>query len=144
LIFKSTGKGKTAFIPFRIGSLYHHTRHYGHAALVTGALNNLLEHENEIKTNASPLIEIARQTSGTGQFEWFGLLNHSGQLGNAFHEPLPVQNIKLSFRSDKKIRSVKNLMNGNELPYQTQENGWVEIILPELQSFDIILVEYEY
>jgi len=142
LIFNSAGKGKTSFITFRIGSLYHHTRHYGHASLVMGALNNLLEFENEIKTNASPLVEIARQKSSAGQFEWFGLQNHSGQLGNAFHEPLPIQNIKLSFLPGKKIRSVKNLPDGNVFSWQTQENGWVEIVVPELKAFKIILVEY--
>ena len=142
LIFNSWGKGKTSFISFRIGSLYHHTRHYGHGAIVMVALNSLLEFENEIKTNASPLVEIARQKSETGEFEWFGLLNHSGQLGNAFHEPLPVQNIKISFRPEKRIRSVKKITDGTELPYQTKENGWVELVVPELQAFEIVLVEY--
>jgi len=142
LVLNSPGKGKTSFITFRLGSLYHHTRHYGHAAIFMGTLNSLLEYESEIKTNASPLVEIARQKSGTGQFEWFGLLNHSGQLGNAFHEPLPIQDIKLSFLPDKIIRSVKTLADGKVLPHQILNDGWVEVLLPELQSFDIILVEY--
>ena len=142
LILNSWGKGKTTFIAFRIGSLYHHTRHYGHAAIIMGAINSLLEQEAEIKTNASPLVEIARQKSGTGQFEWFGLLNHSGQLGNAFHEPLPVQNIKLSFLPEKKVRSIKSLADGKELPHQKQKDGRMEVLFPELHSFDIILVEY--
>jgi hypothetical protein len=142
LIFNSTGKGKTSFISFRIGSLYHHTRHYGHSALVMGALNNLLEYENEMVTNASPLVEIARQKSSKGQFEWYGLLNHSGHLGNGFHEPLPIQHIELKIQPEKRIRSVKKMTDGNELPWQTKENGWVEVVVPELQSFEIILVEY--
>jgi hypothetical protein len=107
-----------------------------------GALNNLLEYENEIVTNASPLVEIARQKSRTGQFEWYGLLNHSGQLGNGFHEPLPIQNTQLKIQPEKRIRSVKKMTDGKELPWQTKENGWVEVVVPELQSFEIILVEY--
>jgi hypothetical protein len=110
--------------------------------LVIGALNNLLELNKDIKTNASPLVEIARQKSSAGQFEWFGLQNHSGQLGNAFHEPLPIQNIRLSFRPEKKIRSVKKLTDGKNISLQTAENGWVEIVVPELKAFEIILVEY--
>jgi hypothetical protein len=142
LIFNSTGKGKSAFIPFRIGSLYHNTRHYGHGAIVMAALNNLLEYKTEIKTSASPLIEIARQKSTTGKFEYYGLLNNSGQLGNAFHEPLPVRNIEFKFQPEKKIRSVKKMTDGKKLRWNTNTEGWVEVVLPELQSFDVILVEY--
>ena len=142
LIFNSSGKGKSSFIPFRIGSLYHHTRHYGHAALVMSTLNKLLEYKNEMETNASPLVEISRQKSPAGKFEWYGLLNHSGQLGNAFHEPLPIQNIKLSFKPEKKISSIKKLTDGKKLSFQNQKDGRVEVVVPELKAFDIILVEY--
>jgi len=106
------------------------------------ALNSLLEYKTDIKTNASPLIEIARQKSTTGQFEYYGLLNNSGQLGNAFHEPLPVRNIEFKFQPEKKIRSVKKMTDGKELRWNTNKEGWVEVVVPELQSFDVILVEY--
>lgn len=142
LVFTEQRKGKTAFFTFRIGSLYHHKRHYGHAALIMGALNSLLEYKPDIKTTASPLVEISRQKSKTGDFEWFALLNHSGQLGNAFHESLPIQNVGFQFRPEKQVRSVKSMKTGNEILYQPTNNGWMEIELPKLNSYEIILVEY--
>lgn len=142
LIFNSSGTGKSTFFPFRIGTLYHHTRHYGHSALLMGALNSLLEYRTEIRTNASPLVELARQKSTTGQFEYYGLLNNSGQLGNAFHEPLPINNIKLSFRPEKRIRAIKTLIDGKQLTYKIQDDGWVDVVVLELKEYDIVLVEY--
>lgn len=141
LIYNEYGKGKTAFLPFRVGSLYHNTRHYGHAELVRCALAELLDFNGNLLTDASPLIEISRQVSPAGEFEWYGLLNHAGQLGNAFHEPFPVYDIKFKFLPEKKVKSVKSLQNGQRIHYIEKE-GWVEVTIPELTSFDIVLVEY--
>lgn len=142
LISNQYGKGKTAYFSFRIGSLFHHKRHYGHAALVMSSLQKLLDYQQDFQTNASPLIEISRQKSNTGSFEWFGLLNHSGQLGNAFHPPLPVVGLQISFFPAKPVKSVKVLQSGNELEYGILHDGRFQVILPVLNFYDIILIEY--
>ncbi len=142
LISNEFGRGKTAFFTFRIGSLYHHKRHYGHSALVMSALNKLLDYQQDFTIQASPLVEISRQKSRDNSFEWYGLLNHTGQLGNGFYEPVPIQNIKLSFQPQKPVRSVKSLTDEMAIPYNTNEKGWIEIIYSNLASYDVILVEY--
>jgi hypothetical protein len=142
LILNKYGMGLTAFLTFRIGTLYHHTRHYGHAALVMSALKNLLKYEPDVKVTTSPLVEISRQKSRNGNFEWFGLLNHTGQLGNAFHQPLPVKDITVNFKPESQVKSVKRLSDGKELSFSENEGKGVIINLPVLNSFDIILVEY--
>lgn len=141
LITNSAGKGKTAFITFKIGALYHHKRHYGHAALLMSSIKNLLEYEPEIQTDASPLIEIERQKNPEGKWEWFGLLNHSGQLGNGFNKPLPVQNVSFKFKPQKQIKSIKSLQTGKPISFVFNED-WAEVTLPNLNSFDIIFIEY--
>jgi hypothetical protein len=141
LITNSFGKGKTAFISFKIGSLYHHKRHYGHSALVMSAIKELLGFKQDIQTEISPLIEIARQKNPAGNWEWFGLLNHSGQLGNGFNNPLPIQNVRFKFTPVKEIKSVKSLQTEKEIKFSTEGN-WCEITLPNLGSFDVVLVEY--
>ncbi len=141
LIFTNSGKGKTAFFPFRIGTLYHHTRHYGHAALVMNTLTNLLAYQPDIVTKASPLVEISRQKSKDGSFEWYGQLNHSGQLGNAFHEPIPIFNTAFTITPEKNVKSVRSLKLKESIPYKKLGDGRIEITLPTLESFDVILIE---
>ena len=140
LIYNAYGKGKTVFFPFGIASLYHHTRHYGHAELVISALENLLEYETDIQADVSPLIEISRQISPAGDFEWYGLLNHSGQMGNGFQEPLPIRDVSFKFQSDRQLTSIRSLQTGMDLPFE-KKGKWVELRLPELGSYDVLLVE---
>ncbi len=142
LILSNSGQGKTAFFPFRIGTLYHHTRHYGHAALVMNTLANLLDVKAEIETSASPLIEISRQKSKDGSFEWYGMLNHSGQLGNAFHSPLPVFKTVFCITPDKKVKSVTSMRDHKIIPYKKLGNGKIEITVPELDTYDVVLIQY--
>lgn len=141
LITYEYGSGKTAFFPFKIGALFHHKRHYGHKALVTNAIKNLLGYEQDIITDASPLVEIARQIDSNEEFEWYGLLNHSGQLGNGFNQALPIYNINFEIRPQKPVKSVKSMQTGQELPFKNNENS-IQIELPRLNSFDVVLVEY--
>ena len=106
------------------------------------ALNNILNYDQDIKTNISPLVEISRQQSKTGEFEWYGFLNHSGQLGNGFFEPLTIHDITFTVGLDKKARSIKSLKTDTELSFKRIDNGMVEITLPQLVSYDIVLIEY--
>jgi hypothetical protein len=142
LIHNLYGKGQTAYFTFRIGSLYHHKRHYGHAALVISALKTLLGYTPELGVDASPLIEISRQRSRSDDFEWYGLLNHTGQLGNAFFKPTPVRNITMDFIPNKKVNSVRSLKTDKTLNV-IQKQDRLEVTLPELREYDVLLVEYQ-
>jgi hypothetical protein len=141
LVYYEYEKGKTAFFPFRIGSLYHHKRHYGHLELVKSALTVLLDYKQEIITEASPLVEISRQRSPGEDFEWYGFLNHSGQLGNGFFEPLPIYDLRFGFNTDRKVKSVKSLQTGKNISFKLNGN-LLEVTLPKLVSFDVVLIEY--
>jgi hypothetical protein len=141
LILNEYGSGKSAFFPFRIASLYHHKRHYGHVALVKAALFELLDYKQDVVTDASPLVEISRQKSASGDFEWYGLLNHSGQLGNGFFDPVPINEINFSFKIEKEVKSVRSLQSGKAVPFKLNGNN-LEVTLPTLEKFDVVLVKY--
>lgn len=143
LIYNNYGAGESALISFRLGSIYHHTRHYGHAALVMASLKQLLGYEQNLRIDASPMVEVARQYGQEEGFEWYGLLNHTGQLGNGFFRPVPISNIKLCFKPQKPVVSVKSLARDRTIEIVRNEKGWVEVNLPGLQSYDVLLVEYK-
>jgi hypothetical protein len=87
------------------------------------------------------MVEISRQIDPEGTFEWYGLLNHSGQLGNGFFEPLPVRDLSFSFTPRKPVRSVTSMQSGETLPF-SEIRGSVQVIVPVLRGFDGILVKY--
>jgi hypothetical protein len=105
------------------------------------ALTELLDYEQEIVTNATPMIEISRQYDRDGDFEWFGLLNHTGQLGNGSFAPVPIYDIEISFKSSSPITSAKSLQSGKNIPFETKGKQ-VSLSLSELSEYDIILVEH--
>lgn len=142
LIYNQFGEGKTAFFPFKLGSIYHHKRHYGHAALVISALKTLLDYNADVQINASPMVEISRQIGSKGDFEWYALLNHSGQLGNGFYAPVPVRNLTLKFKPQKPVKAIRGLIDGRELSFDGGTD-LVEITMPELEAYNILLVEYQ-
>jgi len=69
------------------------------------------------------------------------MLNHSGQLGNGFNAPVPIYDITFSFKPQKPVKSVKSLQNGKDIPFKTKGKS-IELSLAELNSFDVVLVEY--
>jgi hypothetical protein len=107
------------------------------------ALNTLLDYTQNLDVEASPMVEVTRQIGPSGEFEWYGLLNHTGQLGNGFFKPLPIYGTKLSFKPQKPVKSVKNLVESKPVEFSVNAEGWVEAILPQLDSYNLLLVEYQ-
>jgi len=137
------GKGKSTLITFPIGSLYDHTRHYGHSALMQAAIHTLLGYKSAISTDALPLLEMSHRLDRQGNYEWFGLVNHSGQLGKAFHQPVSLPGFTISFRPVKEVERVSLLGSDKPVQLRTVKGGDVMMRLEGLDFYDLLLVEYK-
>ncbi len=137
------GSGSTALITFPIGSLYDRTRHYGHSALLDAAILNLLGYEANVATDASPMLELSHQVSDTGAFEWFGMVNHTGQMGNGFFEPTVLSKFTLSFKPGKELASIHLLKDGRTVEFEVNGNGMVQVEIEGLKFYDVALVTYK-
>jgi hypothetical protein len=142
IIHNTYEKGETAFITFRLGALYNFKRHHGHADLFIATLEKLLGYKQDLETNTHAMVEINKRIGSSGKFEWLALLNHSGQTGSGFLEPLPIYDVNFSFSPEKKVKSVKSLQSGHALSFK-ENNGKIDVSVPKLASFDIVLVEYD-
>jgi hypothetical protein len=136
------GKGKSVYIPWLIGSQYLHKGNYSHRTLFVSCLHNLLKVERSIQTDASPLIEITHQANRNGAFEWIGMINHSGQIGNSYRDPIVIHNTSIRFKPLKQIKEIKLMRSGEELKFK-QSNGWVEFIVPQVDDFEMVLCLYK-
>jgi Hypothetical glycosyl hydrolase 6 len=141
LITSGYGKGRSVFIPWKLGTQYEFKGNYAQRILFTVALRNLLKVENTIQTDASPLIEISHLANRNGAFEWIGMINHSGQIGGSFNPPITIHNTTVRFKPVKPVKAVSLLRSGKPVNLRV-DNGWVELTVPELKDFEMIVCTY--
>lgn len=142
VISMSYGKGNSTLITFPIGTQYEHTKHYGHRALMESTIHTLLGYSPDMSTDASLFLEMSHRVNDDQESEWFGLLNHSGQMGNGFHEPLPLPGFKISFTPLKEVESIRLLGAGKTVPISNMENGKLTVRIEGIDFYDVLLVEY--
>lgn len=135
------GKGKTVFIPWGLGEQYQLKGHHMHRTLFVSALQRLLQVNRLLVTDASPLIEITHLANRNGAFEWLGMINHSGQIGGSYREPIDIYNTTIRFKPEKPVREMKLMTSGKSLNFK-QANGWVECTVPVLTDFEMLLCLY--
>lgn len=141
LISNTYGKGKSVFIPWELGAQYQLKGHYMHRTLFVSALQNLLNVEPTVVTDASPLIEMSHLANRNGAFEWLGMINHSGQIGGSLREPVTIFNINIRFKPLKPIEKLILMNSGTSLSFR-QENGWVKCTVPQVKDFEMIVCTY--
>ena len=134
-------KGMASCFPFDLGTLYHQQAHQGHAALLCGAIDHMLESGRRVQVETSPLVEINHRASRNGDFEWVSLYNHSGARGSALHSPLPIHDIALRLKKSQPVKRVLSLRTGSELPVTNEDDGWVKVVVDTLPLCDVIVFE---
>jgi hypothetical protein len=141
LIAADYGKGKSVFIPWKLGTQYEFKGNYAQRILFLAGLKNLLGFQNTIETDASPLIEMTHLANRNGAFEWIGMINHSGQIGASFREPVTIYSTKVRFKPMKPVKAVSFLRSGRPANFKVN-NDWVEFTVPEVKDFEMIVCSY--
>jgi hypothetical protein len=137
------GKGETVFIPWMLGSEYNLKGNYAQRALFLGSLNKLLEVESDIETDASPMVEMTRLANLNGAFEWVGMINHSGFMGNSVRDPLTVHNTTIRLRPLKSVKEVRLIRSGLNVKFRKQNDGWIECLVPQIRDFEMMVCLYD-
>lgn len=142
LLVREYGDGMAAAFPFQIGEMYREWGNLGHPMLAVGTLDNLLQTGHRLKIETSPLVEVTHRQDPKGKFEWIAFYNHSGRLENSFHAPIPIDNIRIDLKISRPIKRFTSLSNHKRLLSISKSSDEMEIILPKLDVFEIVLVEY--
>ena len=143
IIEYSFGKGKSVYIPWQLGSEYNNKGNYAHRALFLSSLNNLLGISHSLKTDATPLVEMTHIANNNRAFEWVGMVNHSGFLGNSVREPVPVHNSTIRVKAQEPVREVRLLRSGITLKHKKLKDGSIECLIPEIRDFEMLLILYK-
>ena len=74
-------------------------------------------------------------------FEWIGMINQSGQIGASFREPVTIYNTTVRFKPLKPVKTVSLLRSGESINFKI-DNGWIEVTVPEVKDFEMIVCTY--
>jgi hypothetical protein len=74
-------------------------------------------------------------------FEWVGLVNHTGRMGETLHAPAPVRDVRITLRPGRPVRTVRALKAAVALPLTDAGDGRVECVLPELGGYEVVVFE---
>ncbi len=135
------GNGKTVFIPWMIGTEYNTKGNYAQRNLFLASLKNILNVESSVETDASASIEMTHLANLNGAFEWVGLINHTGFLGNSVREPVTIHNTNVRLNTLKPVKEVWLVRSGERVNFE-QKDGWIECNIPQVKDFEMLLCMY--
>jgi hypothetical protein len=142
LYLRSSDRGLVAWIPWRVGSHFEELGHAGHAALVTSALDQLLQSPRRVRVEAPALVELTHRVDSAGRFEWVSLYNHSGQMDKVIGAPVPIRDVTVQIIPASPVKRARLLKSGESLPVKTGADGAVTCTVPVLNTYEVVLFEY--
>jgi hypothetical protein len=77
-----------------------------------------------------------------GAFEWIGMVNHSGQIGQSFREPVTITNTSICFQPVKAVKEIRLMRAGKSLKFK-QSGDRIKCIVPEIRDFEMLLCIYK-
>ena len=142
LYARLSDRGAVAWIPWRVGTEFEAFGHAGHAALVMGALDELLKLPHRVRVDGPALVEMNHRADRAGKFEWVSLYNHSGQLDKVIGTPVPIRDVTVEITPASPVKRARLLKSGESLPVKTGAEGEVTCTVPVLNAYDVVLFEY--
>jgi hypothetical protein len=142
LYARSSDRGAVAWIPWRVGTEFEAFGHTGHAALVLGALDELLKLPRRVRVDGPALVEMNHRADRAGQFEWVSLYNHSGQLDKVIGAPVPIRDVTVRVTPASPVNRARLLKSGESLPVKMGADGAVTCTVPVLNAYEVVLLEY--
>jgi hypothetical protein len=133
LLVKDIGKGKLAWLPWDIGSLYYRHSSEAHCGLLGDLVNSMLPQGRQLTTNAHPLVEITfLHQKGRHQMHF---INLSGHADTAYFNPISMTNIKVRVKGN--FQSARALRSGETIAI-TKSGGYAEFTLPSLDEYELL------
>jgi Hypothetical glycosyl hydrolase 6 len=131
------GKGKLAFLPWDLGSLYYRYSPVYHSAIVGDLIDRLLPKGRQLRTNAHPMVEMTLQQQKQQGRILLHFINLSGSSQTAFHPSIPMSNIQVEVACN--FSSARMVSTGRDLPVR-RAGGYLSFTLPSLDTYDVVVL----
>lgn len=140
IIWYEYGKGKTAYLPWRIDYLFYRHRLEEYSKLFNLIIEELLGDGRQITTDAPPQVGITLyQQISSGDY-LVHLVNFSGNNNTAYHNPIPIFDIRLEINTKDKFTSALLLKMKREVPVESKDGG-VVLTIPKLELFETVALK---
>jgi hypothetical protein len=134
---RAHGKGRTAMVPWTIGRSYRDLGLTVTRDAVHALVQELLADDEIVAADLPENVEIT--VHKTGQRLVVHVVNMSGARRSNFGPPLPLRDGRLRVRGAGATATARALVN--DAPCETtRQDGWLSISLPEIDLFDVIVV----
>ncbi len=133
LLWADYGKGRVAYLPWDIGSLYYRLSSQGHAGLLADVVDAILPHGRQLKTNAHPLVEITLMRQPKQGCTLVHFVNLTGHADTAYFEPVEMRNIEVTVEGS--YHSARSVRLGRELAISGGR-----FVLPSLGAYDVVVL----
>jgi hypothetical protein len=138
LVFATHGRGRLAYLPWNIGSLYYRHSSGSHAALLSDLIDGLLPRGRQVRTNAHPLVELTLMEQPARNRTLVHLVNGTGHQDTAYFPPVELRDITIGLQRD--VRTVRAVGLGQTLPV-TSNGRYRTFTLPSLKAYEVLIVE---
>jgi Hypothetical glycosyl hydrolase 6 len=138
LVLAQHGKGRVAYIPWDIGSLYYRHSSESHAGLIADVVDHLLPAGRQLRTDAHPLVEMTLMDQPARSRRLIHLVNGTGHQDTAYFPPVELRNIRIDLTGA--VTRARAVVSGADLPVTTT-GAFRSFTLPSLRAYEVIVVE---
>ena len=140
LIMEKVEKGEPMrmWLPWHPTSMYHQRAGDNIRLLFEDLMNHLLDGKPQIITDAHPLVEIAWMKQPEEKRHLLHMINLSSQLHGSGGQWIPMRNIDFKIKGEYQRAF---LVDGNIKFPITQKDGYVQVKVPQLGQYDILVLE---
>jgi hypothetical protein len=141
LLWHTHGKGRTAYFPWPVDTLF-----YGHSleesrALLGHAVCTVLggPAQVQVETDLPPQVEVTVHTQPSSGATLVHLVNSSGHQDRSFHPAQPFFDHSVTVRTGHAVSSVRSAALDRELEIEPVDGG-VKVQLPRLDLLDLLVI----
>ena len=127
--------GRSVWLPFDLGSMYHRLSLPAHAGLLRDVVGRLMP-ARQLTTDAHPLVEMTLMKQGDSTH--VHLINLSGHSQTGYFTPLATGPIRIEVEGD--FASAKALRSGKPLA-PARKSGRTSLTLSSLADYELIVLE---
>ena len=138
LLWRSHGKGKTAYFPWPVDTLF-----YGHSlmeyrSLLANAVRGVAGGV-QVETDLPPTVEVTVHRQPSSGATLIHLVNGSGHQDRSYFEPATFFDRSVSLRHDQPVRRVHSAVLERDLEFE-QAGGRVRFTIPRLDLLDVLVI----
>lgn len=139
LVVSSCGSGRAAYIPSLVGEFYNKFKLPDYQNLIEGVIRWAHVDPMMIETDCPPTVEIEPRWNAQKDQILIHLVNNTGDMQRPIAQIITLRDLCIRLKCQS-VKSIKALRAGVDLP-SVYNDGWAEFTLPELDLYELIVVE---